>query len=124
MTLYRVRMTLARDADFPEGSNMRGYDFIVPLGAQNRPDASIWKRHTKDCLVHRFWEGEDDRHGLLRHTGGQWLVDYDLKREGDEEPFVQLDRHPIETGNYLSMVEGDGKQRTFHIVSVKPLAAA
>jgi hypothetical protein len=121
MTLFQVRMTLARDADFPEGSNTRGYDFVVPLGTGKKPDAKTWKQHAKDCLVRRFWEGEEPRHGILRHSGGQWFVDYDPKRTSDDEPFVQLDRHPIEEGNYLSMVESDGKERTFHIVSVKLL---
>jgi hypothetical protein len=123
MTLYRVRITLARDPDFPEGSNTRGYDFIVPLGGGKKPDTATWKQHAKDCLVHRFWEGEEPRHGVLRHSGHQWFVDYDVKRASDEEPFIQLDRHPIEEGNTLSMVEGDGKSRTFHIVSVKPFGA-
>jgi hypothetical protein len=33
MTLKRIRLELARDRDFPDGSSDRGYDFIAPVGA-------------------------------------------------------------------------------------------
>lgn len=123
MSLYRVRMTLARDPAFPEGSSTRGYDFILPLDGAMMLDAKLWSAHSKDCLVHRFWEGEAPQHGLLRHKGQHWFVDYNLKSEGDEEPFFQLASHVIQEGNYLSVTERDGNMHTFHVVSVKPLAA-
>jgi hypothetical protein len=96
---------------------------IVPLGGAMKLDPDAWKTHSKDCMVHRFWEGEEPQHGLLRHAGRHWFVDYDLKTEGDEEPFFMLERHAIEEGNYLSVTEHDGKMRTFHVISVKPLTA-
>lgn len=123
MSLYRVRVTLARNSQFPEGSPTRGYDFIVPLTEAGTLDPAAWKVHSKDCLVHRFWEGEAPQHGLLMHKGQHWFIDYDLKTQGDEEPFYRLASHAIEEGNYVSITEQDGAMHTFHIVSVKPLAA-
>lgn len=120
MTLYRVHMVLARNDEFPEGSSTHGYDFVVPLDRDRKLDPVVWKNHTKDCIVHRFWAGEDDRRGRLRHAGGAWFIDYDEKVVGDEEPFFKLDRHEVKTGEYLSVTEPDGETRAFRIVRVDP----
>ena len=36
--LRRVRLELARDHEFPDGSRERGYDFIAPLDANGHID--------------------------------------------------------------------------------------
>ena len=53
MTLYRVRMVLARNDEFPEGSNAHGYDLVVPLDDAGKLDPVSWKNHTKDCIAHK-----------------------------------------------------------------------
>lgn len=120
MTLYRVHMVLARNDEFPEGSSAHGYDFVVPLDQTMKLDPAAWKNHAKDCVVHRFWQGEEDQRGRLRHTGSNWYIDYDEKTTGDEEPFFKLDRHEVKTGEYLSVTEQDGETLAFRIVSVAP----
>ena len=113
-------MNAARSEEFPEGSDKHGYDFIVPLDGEMRLDPDAWKNHTKDCVVHRFWEGEEDQRGLLRHIGRGWLFDYDENDTDDNEPFFKLDRHIVKVGEYLSVTEQDGKTRTFQIVAIQP----
>ena len=71
--------------------------------------------------MRRFWEGEPDQKGLLRHIGRGWVIDYDATtREGDE-PFFKLDRHEFKSGEYLSVTEQDDEMQTFRIVTVEPL---
>jgi len=122
MTLYRVRMQAARSEEFPEGSPAHGYDFVVPLDKDMRLDPDVWKNHSKDCRVHRFWGDEPDQRGLLRHIGRGWVFDYDEEETDDNEPFFKLDRHEIRQGEYLSVTEQDGETRTFLIVHVKPFS--
>ncbi|MGB5092069.1 MAG: hypothetical protein WBN97_01995 [Parvibaculum sp.] len=122
MTLYRVHLTLARTQDHPQGSKTHGYDLVVPLDASGKLDPEAWKLHARDCTVRRFWEGEDDKRGLLRHIGRGWVIDYDKTTRSGDEPFFKLDRHEIKTGEYLSLLEEDGEMMTFHIASVTPFA--
>lgn len=122
MTLYRVHLTLARTKDHPQGSKARGYDLVVPLDASGKLDPEAWKAHTRDCTVRRFWEGEDDKRGLLRHIGRGWVIDYDKTTRSGDEPFFKLDRHEIKTGEYLSLLEDGDEMMAFHIVSVTPFA--
>jgi hypothetical protein len=57
----RVRLTLARSKQFPEGSNQHGYEFIVPLDAKDHIDTVLWRTHREACRVHRFWYGRMKR---------------------------------------------------------------
>ena len=41
--LRRVRLELARDHDFPNGSSERGYDLIAPLDAKGHIALAAWK---------------------------------------------------------------------------------
>lgn len=121
MSLHHVRLTLARNENFPNGSLDHGYDLVVPLDKEGMLDAEGWKTHAKSCNVRRFWNGEEDRNGLLRHIGRGWLIDYDAStREGDE-PFFKLDRHPLRAGEYVTVTEEDGEQLTFRVATVEPL---
>lgn len=121
MSLQHVRLTLARNQDFPSGSPRHGYDLVVPLDAEGMLDAEAWKAHPKSCKVRRFWADEEERHGLLRHIGRGWVIDYDATtREGDE-PFFKLDRHSLKAGEYVSVTEQDGELLTFRVDVVEPV---
>ena len=52
--LRRVRLELARDHEFPNGSSERGYDFIAPLDRQGHIDLDAWKALRDRCRVRRF----------------------------------------------------------------------
>ena len=38
MSLFKIRLELARDHDFPEGSGARGYEFTAPLDRDGHID--------------------------------------------------------------------------------------
>ena len=42
MSLSKIRLELARDHDFPDGSRERGYEFTAPLGEDSRIGESDW----------------------------------------------------------------------------------
>jgi hypothetical protein len=122
MTLKRVRMELARDHDFPNGSRAHGYEVAAPLDAAGHLDAREWRATRARCRVRRFWAGSADQIGHLVHRrGGSWAFDYDPKSSDDDEPGFKFDKHVFVPGEYVSITEHDGVQRTFRIVSVTDL---
>ena len=119
MSLKRIRLELARNAEFPHGSPDHGYEFIAPLDAEGLLDRDAWASSRGKCTVRRFWRGEDDEHGhLVHHRGGNWAFLYDEDDIDDEEPIFKFDRHHFIPGEYVSITEHDGVQRTFAVVAV------
>lgn len=122
MTLKRIRLELARDHDYPNGSRDRGYDFIAPLDDKGHLDAAEWRKSRDRCRVKRFWAGEKDEIGHLVHKpGGSWAFDYDPKSHADDEKGFKFDRHSFVPGEYVSIKEHDGVLRTFFIKAVVEL---
>jgi hypothetical protein len=122
MTMKRVRIELARDHEFPEGSSDRGYEFAAPLDDDGHLLAKEWRTARERCVVKRFWADEPSQIGRLVHKpGGSWAFDYDPEREDDDEAGFKLDKHHIVPGEYVSFREHDGVLRTFRIVSVRDL---
>ncbi len=120
MTLRKVRLELARCRDFPQGSAHRGYEFVAPLTPEGTLDAQAWPKLRDRCTVRRFWPGEDDETGHIVHARGHdWAFRYDGAPEESEEPIFNFDRHQVVEGEYVSITEHDGIQRTFRIVSVR-----
>ena len=121
MSLRTVRLELARDPDFPDGSPDRGYEFIAPLNEDGRIDAAEWRRRRDECTVRRFWEGEDDEIGHVIHTQGRrWKFHYDVTGdEDDDEAGYRFDDHVFKEGEYVSILEHDGALRTFRVVRVR-----
>jgi hypothetical protein len=122
MTFKRIRLELARDHDFPEGSRDRGYEFAAPLDEDGHLLAEDWRAHRERCVVKRFWKGEKNEIGRLVHKpGGSWAFDYDPARQDDDEAGFKLDKHRFVPGEYVSFREYDGVQRTFRVISVTDL---
>ncbi len=125
MTLRRVRLELARDHDFPNGSRQHGYDFIAPLDDEGHLLAAEWRDNRDRCRARRFWAGEPDEIGRLVHRGGgktgTWAFDYDPKSSSDDEPGFKFDIHKFVPGEYVSIREHDGVMRTFFIRAVAEL---
>ena len=83
--LRRVRLELARDHEFPDGSRERGYDFIAPLDAKGHIDLDAWKALRDRCRVRRFWGYEREEIGHIVHKRGNvWAFHYDI--HGDPVP--------------------------------------
>ena len=120
MSLMRIRLTLARTEEFPDGSDAHGYEFIAPLTEDEHLDAKAWKKLKDKCRVVRFWGDQPEKEGLLRHVGQGWRFDYDRRDDADDEPFFKLDKHVLSPGAYVSITEQDGVQRPFRVRSVVP----
>lgn len=122
MALKRIRLELARSHDFPSGSSERGYDFIAPLDNEGHLVASEWREHREQCRVKRFWLHEKDEIGRLVHKRNHaWVFDYNPKSDDDDERGFKFDRHRFVPGEYVSITEHDGVQRTFFIKAVVDL---
>ena len=120
MPLKRIRLALARDHDFPNGSLAHGYDFIAPLNDEERLDPDLWRKEKKRCTVQRFWAGEEDENGhLIRTRGGNWAFHYDLSDDvDDDEPGYRFGDHTFGLGDYVSIREHDEVMRTFRVTTV------
>ena len=125
MSLSTIRLELARDRDFPDGSANHGYEFMAPLGEDGHIDIEGWRKQRKNCRVWRFWQGEADEYGHLRRTrGGRWTFHYDIEGDPeDDEAGYRFDSHAFHEGEYISIHEHDGSLRTFRVVSVKAVCA-
>ena len=123
MSLMKIRLELARDQDFPEGSADRCYEFVAPLGADRRIDEPEWKANRDRCRVRRFWSGKPDEVGhLIRKPGGSWAFHYDLLGDpDDDESGYRFGDHTFKRGEYVSIKEHDDVVRTFRVVMVQPL---
>jgi hypothetical protein len=122
MTLKRIRLELARDPQFPDGSHERGYEFAAPLDASGHLSAEEWKAARERCRVKRFWPGEHTEIGHLVHKrGGAWAFDYNPATSSDDETGFKLSSHRFAPGEYVSFKEHDGHLRTFRVVAVADL---
>jgi hypothetical protein len=119
MALRHVRLELARTPDHPAGSIRCGYELNLPLDEAGKFDAAAWKGAAQECTVRRFWEGEDDEIGLLIKVGRGWAFSYDPDTDEDDEPMFRIEDHRFAEGEYVSITEHDGVQRTFRIVFVR-----
>lgn len=122
MALKQIRLELARHPEFPEGSRHHDYEFVAPLSDDGHLDGREWQEVREACVVRRFWPGEDDERGrLVRIAPDRWVFDYDPEAEEDDEPAFRFDRHSFVPGEYVSITEHDGIQRTFRVVTVREL---
>ncbi len=124
MTLKKVRLELARDHDFPQGSNRHGYEFVAPIDGDGHLEPAAWKSHRRDCKVRRFWGDEDEETGhLIRKPGGHWAFHYDIHGdEDDDESGYRFGHHIFLPGEYVSIRDHDDDSlKTFRIVLISEL---
>src|SRR5581483_4355773 len=120
MTLHKIRLEMARGREFPEGSDQHGYEFVAPLDKNGNFNAGEWRSARKFCTVTRFWGADPAEHGNLIHLrGNRCSFSYDPTTEEDDEPIFRFDRHVFRAGEYVSITEHDGVQRTFRVVHVR-----
>jgi hypothetical protein len=117
--LRRVRLELARDQEFPEGSRERGYEFIAPIDAKGHIVLDAWKLLKDRCRVRRFWA--DEPGARARRAQARRRVGFHYDIHGDpshDESGYRFERHTFIPGEYVSIKEQDGTLRTFYVVSV------
>ena len=73
MSFNKIRLELARDHDFPDGSRERGYEFTAPLADNGHISENDWKANRGRCRVRRFWS-----EGLMR-SGNGWVLGLSLR---------------------------------------------
>lgn len=117
MPLKTIRLELARNPDFPDGSTTRGYELRAPLTADGHLDADAWRANRDATSLRRFWQGEPDRKGELVHTRQGWAFSYE-PGPADDETLFRLDRHLFRVGEYVTITEPGGATHTFRIASV------
>lgn len=121
--LRHVRLELARDHEFPNGSPERGYELVVPIDAHGHIVADAWRLTRDRCRVRRFWPHEPEEVGHVVHKpGGAWAFHYDI--HGDpthDETGFRLDIHAFVAGEYVSIKEQDDIVRTFRVIAVGDL---
>jgi hypothetical protein len=122
MTLMKIRLELARDRDFPQGSPGHGYELVAPLDRTGHIDAGEWQRQRARCIVRRFWGGEDQEIGHLIHTRDRaWAFHYDIEGDAErDEPGYRFQGHVFKPGEYVSVREQDGRLRAFKVAAVLP----
>ena len=117
--LKKIRLELARDQDFPDGSRGHGYEFAAPLDDGGKIDPAEWHKLRDRCRVRRFRPGEADDIGhLIRKPGGAWAFHYDIHSDAeDDEAGYRFGDHAFKPGEYVSIRE-DEELRTYRIVTV------
>lgn len=121
MSLRKVRLELARDKDYPNGSHAHGYEFVAPLDETGHLDPEEWKEKRKACKARRFWGNEEEELGhLVRKPGGFWAFHYDTPADEDGSGY-RFGRHAFIIGEYVSIREQDDRIRTFRVASVEEL---
>ncbi|MDR3375148.1 MAG: hypothetical protein P4L98_15575 [Ancalomicrobiaceae bacterium] len=121
LALKKIRLTLARTKEFPEGSVLRGYEFKAPLDASGHIDAEAWKQSRHLCRVRRFWDGEEEVGLLVHRQGGGWAMVYDIANGDDPEAGYRFGAHAFLPGEYVSIRDEDGVLNTFVVGSVEPV---
>ena len=127
--LRRIRLTLARSKDFPDGSGHYGYEVVAPIDHDGYLDVEAWKLRRADCTVRHFAQGRADQFGMLVHKAGgrdhaRWVFDYDSKAVEDDEAGFMFGSHRFVKGEYVSVRGADGKTLTFAVSAIEPLVAA
>ena len=123
----RIRLSLARSKEHPQGSSRHGYEFVAPLDASGHIDAVGWRQHRDHCRVRRFWQGEKDEVGMLVHKPGgpehaRWVFDYDQTAADDDEAGYRFGTHAFRPGEYVSIRDEDNEMHTFQVASVENAA--
>ncbi len=116
MKWYKVKACLAVDGSC-EVNRECGYVFQLPLDNNMRLLEDDWKQNDRPYIVTRFWQGEDEVHGVLvLHMRNSWLIKYGFPLSSD--PTVQLGEETMRVGEYLSIRDHSDEMHSFLITSI------
>jgi len=120
MNWQSIRLELARTPDFPEGSVSRAYLLHLPLNESGLIDEPLRKSLPGRATVRRHWPNEPDLSGYVIRRNGGWAFSY-APGEEDDETIFHLENHPIRLGEYITLLEPDGRRLPFRVASIKEL---
>ena len=116
MTWCTIRLELARNRDFPEGSQQHGYLLHAPLDRNGRVDLTAFEAERSRAVVEEFWGDRDPKHGRLLHRNRNlWCFSFNAT---DEEPIFHFGDHCFVPGEYLTVRDLSGADLTFRVGSV------
>ena len=119
--ISHIKLELAREPGHPMGDRNHGYHLYLPLAADGRIDTAAWQKLRNACRVRRFRSGEDERHGRIVHGAhGRWAFDYDGTSDFDDEAGFRFGDERFVPGEYVSVLEDDGRMHTFQVISIRP----
>lgn len=123
MTWNLVRLTLARTAEYPEGSDEHAFEIVVPLLQDGRIDRKAFATAPGRATVQRIWPGQGVQRGQILAKPGGFAFSYE-PGDADDEDIYHLANHALIAGNYITLAEPDGEQLPFRVVAVRRLPAA
>jgi hypothetical protein len=116
MAWSTIRLELARNPEFPEGSPRHGYLLHAPLDRAGRLDANAYKAERDRALVEEFWGDSDPKHGRLVHRNQNlWCFSFGAN---DEEAIFHFGDHVFAPGEYLTVRDLSGTDLTFRVTAV------
>ena len=110
----KIRLELARTAEFPAGSVSRGYLIRLPLEDSDRVDRDAVADNPHRATVRRYWSTEPDEAGLVQEAGNRWA----MRCDGSADRMLLLDNVPIRLGQLISVVEPSGETLPFRVASI------
>jgi hypothetical protein len=72
--------------------------------------------HNPTYAILRIAPGEPDRNGVVIASSKGWASSYKIGEEDDEVIF-RLKDHPLKVGEYLTIMETDGSELPFRVIS-------
>lgn len=118
MNWKTIRLELARNHDFPDGSRRHGYWFHAPLDADGRFDRETYDRSPWRATAHRFWGSEEEQVGQIVRTGrNRWAFSYE-PGTADDESIWSFSDHVLREGEYVTVKDPHGRDHVFRVVRV------
>lgn len=118
MSLKSIHLELARAKDHPTGDPRHAFILRAPLDEQGFLDKEAFMKARDLCSATKVSPDTGDESGRLIHTRHGWAFSY-AAGDKDDEPIFHLDRHPLRAGEYVTITEHDGEERTFRVRSVE-----
>ena len=115
--LSAITLILARNPGQLSDDVSRAYELRAPLNASGAFDRKAWSKNRQLCTVRRFEGGREAESGLLVHVPGGWAFSY-APGDADDEKVFRLAEHRFRVGEYVSITEHDGVQRTYKVAAV------
>lgn len=120
MIWNRIRLSLARTPEYPEGSEAHLYELFLPLGPDGLIDRKAFDAAPGKATVQHIRPGEAVRRGAILHKPGGWAFSYE-PGDADDEDVFHLENHPLSPGNYVTLTEPDGDRLPYRITAVQPV---